>query len=160
MRYRGSVLLALMLACTLGAGCGWLDFNKDDKDDDSTSPTSPSPTVSIDQFAGTWTSVSASTPATACGTITYTVTPVSTTTANITFAATCASNVTVNGTGTGTLEGSGMTWTAQGQVSRSGLTCPFSIPSGRATPQDGGISIAYAGTVCGIPISGTEVVQH
>jgi hypothetical protein len=90
---------------------------------------------------------------------TYTVTPVSTTTANITFAGTCAGNVTVTGNGSGTLQGDGLTWTAEGQVSQSGLTCPFSIPTGRATPQDGGISIAYQGTVCGIPISGTEVVK-
>jgi hypothetical protein len=158
MRYRRSILLALLLACTVGAGCGWLPFNKDDKDDDK-SPTSPSPTVSLDQFAGTWTSTSASTPSNGCGKITYTVTPVSTTTANITFAGTCAGNVTVTGNGSGTLQGDGLTWTADGQVSQSGLTCPFSIPTGRATPQDGGLSIAYQGTVCGIPISGTEVVK-
>jgi hypothetical protein len=67
MRYRRSILIALLLACTVGAGCGWLDFNKDDKDGDK-SPTAPSPTVSLDQFAGTWTSTSASTPSNGCGT--------------------------------------------------------------------------------------------
>ena len=37
---------------------------------------------------------------------------------------------------------------------------PFSFPNGTATQDPGGgIKVVYAGTVCGIPVSGSEVVE-
>ena len=124
-------------------------------------PASPSPsTASLDAFAGTWASTSATTPATGCGNVRYTVTPVSATTANVTFSATCASTIQVTGAGTGKVNGSSLEWTAQGLVGQGGTNCPFSFPNGKATEETGGgIKVSYAGTVCGIPVNGSEVVK-
>lgn len=143
-------------ACVITAGCSWLDKLTGDKN-----PTSPSPaTVSLDVFAGVWTSTTASTPATACGNVRYTVTPVSATSANVAFEATCAGTIQVAGSGTGTVSGSTLEWSAQGLVSQGGTNCPFTFPNGKATEEaGGGIRISYAGTVCGIPVAGIEVVK-
>lgn len=153
-----SLAAALALASVLTAGC---DLFSNDKKDDSSTPTSPSaPTVSMDVFAGTWSSVTASTPPTGCGNLKYTVIPLSTSSANVTFAATCGGNIAVTGSGTGTLSGATLNWTANGLVSQGGVNCPFTLTNGTAT-QDaaGNIAVNYSGTVCGIPVSGTETVK-
>lgn len=150
--------LVVVTLCASLSGCSLLDrFN--DKDGEET-PTSPGATVSLDGFAGTWTSSTASTPATGCGNLKYTVTPVATNSANVTFQGTCASSITVNGSGTGKVSGSTLEWSAQGLVSQGGINCPFSLSNGKAiTDAAGTIKVTYSGTVCGIPVSGTETVK-
>jgi hypothetical protein len=149
--------LPVILACVLTGGCDLFN-TKDDTPDNPTSPTSP--TANLETFAGTWSSTSATIPATACGNVTYTVTPVNTTTANVTFAATCAETIQVSGTGTGKVSGSTLDWSAQGLVGQGGVNCPFSFTNGKAVEEPGGgIKITYTGTVCGIPVSGTEIVK-
>lgn len=143
---------ALVLACALTAGCDALNWLKD-------SPASPSPTVSLDAFAGKWVTSRSALPATSCGALAYTVTPVTATTANVTFDATCASTIHVTGAGTGKVTGSALDWSAQGLVSQGGINCPFTIASGKATEDAGGIKVVYTGTVCGIPVSGDEVLK-
>lgn len=135
-----------------------LDRFKDDEEDGS--PTAPGGTaVSLDVFAGTWTSSTASTPATGCGNLKYTVTPISATNANITFQATCASSIAVAGSGAGKVSGSTLEWAAQGLVSQGGVNCPVTFTNGKAAEDaTGTIKVTYTGTVCGIPVSGTEVV--
>ena len=150
---------AIVLACALSSGCSLVS---DIKNAISSSPTSPStPTVSMDVFAGTWTSVTASTPSGGCGDVKYTVTPVTATTASVTFAATCGGTIDLDGTGTGTLSGSTLGWNASGTVTQGGLNCPFAFTNGTAA-QDStgkGIVVTYSGTVCGVSVSGTENVK-
>ncbi len=149
----------LVLAGALSA-CSLFDRNKNDG---GSTPTSPSgPTASMDTFAGTWSSTTVSTPPTGCGTLKYTVTPVTTTSANVTFAATCASNIKVNGTGTGTISGTTLNWSAQGLVSQGDVNCPFTFTNGKAVESatPGTVTVTYSGTVCGIPVSGTENVKR
>jgi len=144
---------ALIVACALAAGCDLLTNKKD------TSPTSPTST-SIDSFAGTWQSVTASTPATGCGNLKYTITPTTATSANVSFTATCAGNINVTGSGSGTLSGSVINWSASGLVGQGGVNCPYTFPNGKATlGTDGNIVLNYSGTVCGIPVSGTETIK-
>jgi hypothetical protein len=143
------------------AACNLFDGKKNDSG--GSTPTSPSgPTASMDTFAGTWSSTTATTPPTGCGNLKYTVTPVTATSANVTFNATCASNIQVNGTGTGTITGATLNWTAQGLVSQGNVNCPFSFPSGKAAESGtpGVVTVTYSGTVCGIPVSGTENVKR
>lgn len=156
MRKHLRITAILALASVAAAGCDLLNKAKD-----STSPTSPSSsTVSLDAFAGSWSSATASTPATGCGNVKYTVTPVSATSANVTFAATCASSIQLTGSGAGKVNGSALDWTAQGLVSQGGVNCPFTFTNGKATEEaSGGIKVTYGGTVCGIPVSGTEIVK-
>ena len=156
---------ALALACALGsAGCGLLPGTSNNNSN-STSPTTPTPTaptVSMDAFAGRWTSATASTPATGCGNVTYTVTPVSSSSANVTFAGTCGGNIALTGSGTGTLSGNSLAWSANGLVGQGGVNCPFSFTNGTATQSTtaGTITVTYSGTVCGIPVNGTETVKR
>ena len=149
------------LACMLSTGCDMLT-----KKDTPASPTSPTPTTpttptaSIDSFAGTWASVTASTPPTGCGNLKYTITPTGTASANVTFTATCAGNITVTGSGSGTLAGSIVTFSSSGLVGQGGVNCPFTFTNNRATLESNGqITVNYTGTVCGIPVSGTETVK-
>src|SRR5262245_55686275 len=112
------LVAAFVLACAMTAGCDLIGG----KSKDSSTPTTPTgPSTSVDAFAGTWQSVTASTPATGCGNLKYTVTPTSTTAANVTFSATCAGNITVTGSGSGTLSGSVITWSASGLVGQGGV---------------------------------------
>jgi hypothetical protein len=77
------------------------------------------------------------------------------------FAATCASNISVNGSGSGTLTGNVVTWSAGGLVGQGGVNCPFSFNNNTATidPTSNQVTIANTGTVCGIPVSGSETVK-
>jgi hypothetical protein len=150
---------AVAMACALTAGCDLLSNNKKDA---STTPTSPtSPGVTMDSFAGTWQSVNSTLPATGCGNLKYTVTPTGTSSANVTFTATCASNITVTGAGSGTLSGSIINWSASGLVGQGGVNCPFTFTNNKATIDSttNQLTVNYSGTVCGIPVSGSETVK-
>lgn len=151
---------ACVLACVFSAGCNIPFLGGKDKDK-TTNPTGPTgPTTSMDAFAGTWSSLTVANPATGCGNLKYTVTPTTTSTANVTFSATCASNIAVTGSGAGTLSGDTITWSANGLVAQGGVNCPFTFTNSRATlGADGQIAVNYTGTVCGIPVSGTETVK-
>jgi len=151
---RGTLTLAVALVALAATyGCDLL--NKKD------SPTAPSATtVSLDQFVGTF----ASAPATAvgptsCGNLLYVVAPTSATGAAVTFTATCAANIQVSGSGAGALSGSTLGWSAQCTVTQGEITCPFSFANGTATPEGAaGLRVSYAGSVCGIAVSGTELL--
>ena len=146
-------LTLLAAACLAVPGCDALDKVT------GKNPASPTPAVSLDALAGTWVTSRSALPATSCGAVQYTVTPVSATTANITFKATCAGTVQVNGSGTGKINGSALEWSAQGAVTQGTLTCPFTFANGKATEDPDGVKIVYSGTVCGIPVSGEEVLK-
>lgn len=144
------------MACALTAGCNLLSNTKND------SPTGPtSPTATMDSFAGTWQSVNSTLQPTGCGNLKYTVTPTGTSSANVTFTATCASDITVTGSGSGTLSGSVITWSASGLVGQGGVNCPFTFNNNKATldTTTNQVTVNYNGTVCGIPVSGSETVK-
>ncbi len=147
--------VAVAAACLLVSGCGLLDSFKDKE-----SPTEPGPPVSIDGFAGAWSSSTASTPITGCGTVKYTVVPVDASNANVTFEGTCAGTIRLTGSGTGKVTGSTLEWSAQGVVAQGSVNCPFTFANGKATSESATtMKVDYAGTVCGIPVSGSEVVK-
>jgi hypothetical protein len=153
MRNHLRTIAALAFACGLTAACDALKKTTD-------TPTAPTPgAISLDAFAGTWVTSRSATPTTGCGAVKYTVTPVSATSANVAFSATCASTIQVVGTGTGRVNGAALEWSAQGTVSQGGVNCPFTFPNGRATEETGGLKLVYSGTVCGIPVSGEEVLK-
>lgn len=163
---KSSIACALVLACFVTAGCDLLNQNSSNgTSTTAATPTSPTtPSASITAFAGTWSSTTTATslPITGCGNLTYTVTPTGTNSANVVFAATCASNISVNGQGSGTLTGNVITWSASGLVGQGGVNCPFSFNNNTATidSTSSQVTVAYTGTVCGIPVSGSETVKH
>lgn len=151
---KSSFTAALLIACAFATGCDLLSRSKDNG-----GPTGPT-SVSLDSFAGSWQSVTASTPPTGCGNLKYTVTPTTTTNANVSFSATCASNINVSGSGSGTLSGSAINWSASGLVAQGGVNCPFTFSNSKATlDSTGQVIVAYTGSVCGIPVSGSETVK-
>lgn len=83
-------------------------------------------------------------------------------TAAIVFAATCA-NARIRGTGTGRVSDGVLSWRAQGTLQlASGRACAFAFTEGNsATPAGQGlIKVVYNGTICGHPVSGTQVVRR
>ena len=156
MRHTSSFLAAFGAACLLTAACDSLDKLT------GKNPESPSPAgAALSDFAGTWVTSGTTFPAAGCGGLKYTVTPVTGTSANVTFNATCAGNIQVNGTGSGTVSGSTLGWNAQGTVTQGTLSCPFTFTNGKTTQDtaSGGVHIVYSGTVCGIPVSGDEILK-
>lgn len=155
MRNNFHILAAIAAACALTAGC---DSLKKLTDKSPTSPTTG--TVSLGDFAGTWVTAGTGFPATSCGGVKYTVTPITSSSANVTFSGTCAGTIQIDGTGSGTISGSTLAWNAQGTVTQGTLSCPFTFTNGKATEEaTGGVRIVYSGTVCGIPVSGDEVLK-
>jgi hypothetical protein len=151
---------ACLLACLFSAGCDLPFLGGKDKEE-SPNPAGPSgPATSMEAFAGTWSSITAANPATGCGNVKYTVTPTTASSATVTFSATCAGNIAVTGSGVGTLAGDTISWAANGLVGQGGVNCPFTFTNSRATMgADGQVTVTYTGTVCGIPVSGTETVK-
>jgi hypothetical protein len=158
---KSRITAACLLACLFSAACDLPFLGKKDKGEAAGTPTSPTgPTASMDAFAGTWSSISVGNPANGCGDLKYTVTPTSTSSATITFNATCAGNIAVTGSGAGTLSGNVIAWTANGLVAQGGVNCPFAFTNSKATlGSDGQIAVNYTGTVCGIPVTGTDTVK-
>src|SRR4029453_11770891 len=150
MKLRAAVAV-FALTCALTTGCDLLS-KKD------TTPTGPTgATTGIDAFAGTWSSVTASTPPAGCGNLKYTVTPTSASSANVSFTATCAGNITVTGSGAGTLSGSVINWSGSGLVSQGGVNCPFTFTNTTATLDAAGQIVVTNNTpVCGIPVVGPD----
>ena len=120
------------------------------------SPTSPSRGVSTTPAPGTGTGT---TLPTTCTAFDYRVTPSADgRSGTVAFTATCA-GIAVDGTGAGTLNGEVLSWSAQGTASRVGLTCPFTFSEGTAALENGGVRLTYRGTVCGFPVSGSELLR-
>ena len=150
-----SFIVIVGLAAFLNAGCDGLFTD----DTTSSSPTAPS-SGTLDAFIGVWTSVAAtSAPATSCADVSYTVTAVTPTSATVTFDAICAGTLEVAGNGVGTLNGSTLDWEAQGSVTQGNITCPFSFDDSSATAEGSGLRVTYSGTICGIGVSGAELLQ-
>jgi hypothetical protein len=149
-RFRRTSLAALLLAAVGVSGCEFLD-------NDVTTPGG-----GTQAFNGTWASTSSSTTVSpsACGNLQWQITEITATTASGTFTATCAGGVRVTGNAAGTLTGTTLNWTASGTAAPSqGPSCPFTL-TGTAVPESAtAIRVHYSGTVCGIVVSGSEVMQ-
>jgi hypothetical protein len=119
--------------------------------------------ATLDAFVGSWSgsTVAPSSDAPAgCSQVDYTVTKVSDTTAKVSFKGSCA-GVTADGSGNGTLSGSTLSWDAQGTVASGGQpACPFSFRNSTATKEGENLRITYNGTICGLPVSGSQVVSR
>lgn len=86
----------------------------------------------------------------------WTITPTGATTATIAYTATC-SGVPVTGTGSGTLNGTTLTWTTNGTAANN---CAFGLNGTAAADTGTDLRVAYSGTVCGLPVSGTETLHR
>ena len=80
--------------------------------------------------------------------------------AKIAFAARCA-NARIRGFGAGVLNEGVLHWRARGAVALpSGEKCQFSFGEGsKAVRVPEGLKVHYDGTVCGVPVIGTQIVK-
>lgn len=145
----------LAVAVLAGGACNLLNSS-----DGNSNPIDPT-TVAGATFLGTWQSTSSGPPSSdSCTNVDWQVTGVDGTTVFGSFTATCAGGFEVVGTGSGTPSGSLLNWNANGTASQSGASCPFTL-SGTATPVGTAVlQIDYTGTVCGIPVQGSEQLDR
>ena len=145
-------LAPLAIAWMLAAGCAESDLS-------GTSPTGPA--AVLQALAGTWSLGSSSTALPAsCTALDYTVTPgTDGNSGTVAFSGLC-SGIEGSGSGKATVSGSKLHWSAEGTASRGGLTCPFNFTEGTAAPEGNGVRVTFAGTVCGLPVSGSELLQR
>ena len=109
----------------------------------------------LSAMSGTWRST-ATAVAGICTVTNYTVTPTGANTATISYSATCA-GVPVSGTGSGTMNGTTFNWTTSGFATSS---CSLSL-NGTAVPSGtSDLTVAYGGVVCGVPVSGSEILHR
>jgi hypothetical protein len=80
--------------------------------------------------------------------------------AKIAFAARCA-NARIRGVGAGMLNEGVLHWRARGDIALpSGEKCQFSFGEGsKAVRVPEGLKVHYDGTVCGVPVIGTQIVK-
>jgi hypothetical protein len=124
--------------------------------DRSTSAPPTTPTTPISAFTGTWRSTGTTPSVGACTAINWSIAPVTAISATIVYTATCG-GVPVSGTANGTLNGSTLNWTTTGTAANA---CPYAL-SGTAVPDaTTDLRIVYSGTVCGVAVSGSEVLRR
>jgi hypothetical protein len=152
---RAALILTLALATT---ACFGLDKFL------GTTPTSSSNTssASVRSYLGTWNGPAiTSYPTTqSCGNMQWKVT--SQTGAQITgdFQATCAGGSTLVGTVVATHSDTSIPWAASGMATQGTTSCPFSITGTGTFQGTSNILVTYAGTVCSLPVGGSETITR
>ena len=127
-------------------------------------PAAPSTVVAttstIDALTGSWKSAASATPVGPCSGISYTVTPTGASSASVTYQATCGGGA-ISGSGLGTAVGNMMNWSTDGSIPGAGpAPCAFRL-NGTATPAGNStVTLTYAGTVCGLPVSGSDTLRR
>jgi hypothetical protein len=109
---------------------------------------------------GQWTSSNIIPSPDACTDFKWNVTEQTDTSAKGAFSALCQGDLKLTGTAQGTLNGSVITWSAEGTGSAPGLTaCPMAL-TGTAEIRVDSIRVPYSGTTCLGPVSGTEILRR
>jgi hypothetical protein len=142
---RRALLSAVLAISALSVAC-----------DQSTPPAPTSSTTSLSPFTGSWRSDNTAATTSACSSMNWTITPATATSATIAYTATC-SGVAVSGTGTGTLDGTTLNWSTSGTAANN---CAFGLNGTARADTGADLRVAYTGTVCGRPVSGTETLHR
>ncbi len=161
MFIRAGAASITVLLCAVVVACGGGSGNAP-----AVVPTAASPSVTLDTFVGSWASTAPAAgggvTANACSALKYDINRApDNQSATVTFNATCAGFV-ISGTGSGALAASTLIWSTAGTISQNGASfCSFDFKNNTATAEGtDGIRINYAGTVCGVPVSGSQVVHR
>ena len=143
--------VVLALAAATASGC--LGYER------KSTLTGPSAT-GIGALSGNWTSGSIIPSPNACSNFKWNATEQTATSARGSFSATCAGELQLTGTAEGTLNGSGITWSAEGNATAPGLTsCKITL-TGTAELGTDSIRIPYSGNTCLGPVSGIETLHR
>jgi len=125
------------------------------------SVTSPS-SASVGALMGTWESAPADVIPTAstCVDFKWNATQQTSTSASGSFSATCAGGLKVQGNASGTLNGSTVTWGANGTTTAPGATSCAVTLNGTAELGVNSIRVPYSGNTCLGPVSGVQVLNR
>ena len=142
---------ALALA-VLAAGCFSLEHKS--------TVTAPTDAQSLAALLGSWTSSPVLPSADTCTDFSWEVTEQTGNSAAGVFSGTCPGGLRLTGTARGTLLGSTVTWTADGNATASGLpACAFTL-NGTAYLEGSTIRVPYTGQTCLGPVKGEEVFRR
>jgi hypothetical protein len=125
----------------------------------TTTTTGPS-SAGVAGLMGAWASASASavpSPA-SCGDFKWNATELTGASAKGSFSATCAGGLTVAGTAQGTLSGSVINWSAEGDATTAGIACRITL-TGTAELGANSIRVPYSGDTCLGKVSGVEILN-
>ena len=129
----------------------------------SSSPPSAAAPMTMAAVAGRWTLATVPTGAaaeTGCTTFDYSVTPAGDGgSAVVRFTAVCPT-FQVTGGGAAILSGSRLAWNASGNATRGTISCPFDFTRSTASLDADGIRVTFTGTVCGLPVNGSERLRR
>jgi hypothetical protein len=140
---------ALALSAAV-AGCAGFEH--------TSTTTSPSAT-GVAALMGTWASASSVIPsASTCSDFKWNATEQTTTAAKGSFSATCAGDLKVAGTAQGVLNGSVITWSAEGDATTAGIACRITL-TGTAELGANSIRVPYSGDTCVGKVAGVEILN-
>jgi hypothetical protein len=121
--------------------------------------TGPTATT-VSALMGSWTSSSVLPSPSTCTDFKWNVTEQSTNRARGSFSATCANELRLSGTAEGTLVGSVVNWTADGNANAAGLVnCRITL-AGTAELAGDSIRVPYSGDTCLGRVNGVEVLRR
>ena len=145
-----TLVVVLSLAAASAAGC--IGFDR------KSTLTGPSAS-GIGALSGNWSSSNIIPSPNACSDFKWNASEQSSTSARGSFSATCAGDLKLTGTAQGTLSGTGISWSAQGNATAPGLTACAITLNGTAELGVDSIRIPYSGTTCLGAVSGVEELK-
>ena len=114
----------------------------------------------LNTLMGSWSSSAVIPTPSTCTDFKWNVSEQTAVSAKGSFSATCANDLRLSGIAEGTLSGSTINWTAQGNASAPGLTsCAISL-SGNAEILIDSVRVPYSGTTCLGSVSGVETLRR
>ena len=124
-----------------------------------TSTTTGPSATGVAALMGTWASASSVIPSpSSCSDFKWSATEQTATAAKGSFSATCAGNLKVTGTAQGVLNGSVVTWSAEGDATNAGIACRITL-TGTAEVGANSIRVPYSGDTCLGKVSGVEILN-
>jgi hypothetical protein len=148
---KNHILASALALAAVAAGCAGFEH--------TSTTTSPS-AAGVSALMGNWVSASSVIPsASSCSDFKWNATEQTATTAKGSFSATCAGGLKVAGTAQGTLSGSVITWSAEGDATTAGIACRITL-TGTAELGADSIRVPYSGDTCVGKVSGVEVLNR
>lgn len=114
----------------------------------------------VGALMGNWSSSNIIPTPTACTDFKWNVTEQTANSAKGAFSASCPGDLKLSGTAQGTLNGSIITWSAEGTGSAPGLTSCAIALTGTAEIGFDSVRVPYSGTTCLGAVSGTEILRR
>jgi hypothetical protein len=149
-------IVVLALATTACYGLENL-FNKA-----PTSASDSSSTTSVRSYLGTWIGPTVAAPsAQSCTALQWKITSQTATQITGDLTGTCGSGTALEGTVLATIsDATTIPWAASGNATQGTTTCGFTLTGTGTFQGTSNILVNYSGTVCGVPVSGSDTIKR